>query len=90
MNGWESLPVETGSSLGAFLSNSNSCLHIDPASHEPEVFFNSSSDERMWTTIAGQTNFYAQSKIRTAQQGIDVTDAMTHFSHRQQVHHSIW
>ena len=39
VNGWKRLPVDTGPSLGPFLSISY--LLIDPAFCEPEVFFNS-------------------------------------------------
>ena len=44
----------------------------------------------MWTSIAEQTNTYARSKVRTANQGMDANDAITHFSHRQHTFHNIW
>ena len=83
VNGWERLPVGTGSSLGQFLSTS--CCLVGPASHEPSIFFKSLFDERMWTTIAQQANIYTRFKIRTACQGMDAIDAMLYSSHRQHV-----
>ena len=61
---------------------------MDPTSHEPEVFFITLFDERMWITIAEQTNNYARSKIRTAHQGMDASYAMIHFSHKQNTHNA--
>ena len=78
------LPVETGPSLGPFLFTSQ--LLTDPVPHESDVFFNSFYDETISTTIAKQTNIYAKSKIWTAYQGMGVTVARTHFSHRQHAH----
>ena len=77
VNGWER-PVDTGPSLRQFLSAS--CLPIEPASHEPEVFFNNLFDKSMWTTVAENNKKYARSKIRTDHQGMDAIDVMTHFS----------
>ena len=84
----ERFPVDAGPSLGPFLSTL--CFLIDPSFQDPEVFFNSLFDERMGPIIAGQTHIYARSKIRTAQQVNNATDAMSHFNHRQHAHHNTW
>ena len=88
MNGWERLPVDMGSSLEPLLPTSY--LLTDTASCEPEIFFNSLFVEIICTTFAEQTNIYARSKLRTAGQGMDTTDTMTHFIHRQHACHKTW
>ena len=45
VNGWDRLPVDPEPLLGPSLSAL--FLLIDPASHEPKVFFNSLFDDRM-------------------------------------------
>ena len=88
VNRLKRLPVDMGPLLESFLSSPH--ILIDPASCETAVSFNHLFGERMWTSVAKHTNIYARSKIRTADQGMNAIDAMTHFSHDHHAHHNTW
>ena len=63
MNEWEYETIDSGPLTGPFLSKSSS--NIRYLHGEPEIFFNSLFDERMWTILADATNNYARSKSQT-------------------------
>ena len=63
LNEWDYKRIDSGSLTGPFLSKSSS--NITDLHGEPELFFNSLFDERMWTILADATNNYARSKCQT-------------------------
>ena len=63
-NEWEYEEIYSGPSTGHFLSAST--YNISDVHGQPEVFFNSLFDERMWTNLSDATNAYARSKTRSA------------------------
>ena len=63
LNEWEYETIDSGPLTGPFLSKSSSI--ITDLHGEPEIFFNSLFDERMWTILADATNNYARCKSQT-------------------------
>ena len=63
---------------------------IQDSGRKPEDFFNTLFNERMWVTIAEQTNVYARQKIRKARGNRDVIDATTHHSHKKHSRLNSW
>ena len=63
LNEWEYETIDSGPLTGPFLSKSSS--NITDLHGEPEIFFNSLFDERMWTILADATNNYARCKSQT-------------------------
>ena len=63
LNEWKYETIDSGPLTGPFLSKSSS--NITDLHGEPEIFFNSLFDERMWTILADATNNYARCKSQT-------------------------
>ena len=58
-NGWLYEEFDNNSMCGPFLSTSSCTVN---ESENPEAFFNSLFDDRMWTIISDATNTYARQK----------------------------
>lgn len=71
LNGWPTMPVDTGATIGPFMGEPT--LTLDSHDKDPITYFNALFDTNMWTTLCDETNRYAhQTKLTTL--GIFLSD----------------